>query len=139
MDLFIPIRLCRNYVEIMHTNGFALGFGHAIGQADFFPNFGRSQPGCFFDITGSCAHLRAPEYFAESINSLNFVAKQCKSFDEVKKNRCTDQAPEENFVMQPESTNNKLRGIFFFKTNSKPLFALGNKNISSAVDNDILN
>lgn len=35
----------RAYVEIMHTAGGSLGFGEPLGHADFFPNFGRSQPG----------------------------------------------------------------------------------------------
>lgn len=29
------------YVEIIHTNGWNLGFGNPIGQSDFYPNFGR--------------------------------------------------------------------------------------------------
>lgn len=33
------------YVEVIHTNGGLLGFREPIGQADFFPNFGRTQPG----------------------------------------------------------------------------------------------
>lgn len=32
------------YVEVIHTNGGTLGFREPLGQADFFPNFGRSQP-----------------------------------------------------------------------------------------------
>lgn len=115
----------------MHTNGFTLGFGKPLGQADFFPNYGSSQPGCFLDFTGTCAHLRAPEYFAESINNPNFVAQRCGSFDEIKKSRCTNQSPNETFVMHPGSENYELEGIFFLKTNSKPLFALGHQNISA--------
>ena len=124
----------RNYVEIMHTNGFTLGIGEAIGQADFYPNYGRSQPGCFIDLFGSCAHLRAPEYFAESINSPNFVATRCKSADEIKKNHCTDQSPGVNYTMQPDSSNYELKGVFFLSTNSKPLFALGSQESSSNGD-----
>jgi pancreatic triacylglycerol lipase len=34
-----------DYVEVIHTNGWTLGFGEPIGQSDFFPNWGSSQPG----------------------------------------------------------------------------------------------
>lgn len=52
-------------MEIIHSNGGLLGFGAPLGQADFFPNFGRWQPGCGWDITGSCSHSRAVEYFGK--------------------------------------------------------------------------
>jgi pancreatic triacylglycerol lipase len=42
-----------DYVEVIHTNGWTLGFGEPIGQADFFPNWGSSQPGIhYFVILG---------------------------------------------------------------------------------------
>lgn len=34
------------YVQIIHTCGGRLGIKHSIGHADFYPNFGRHQPGC---------------------------------------------------------------------------------------------
>lgn len=34
------------YVQIIHTNGGILGIHHAIGHADFYPNYGSYQPGC---------------------------------------------------------------------------------------------
>lgn len=54
-----------NYVEAVHTNGPTLliagaGIGAPIAQADFFPNGGRSQPGC---ILNSCSHSRAVEIY----------------------------------------------------------------------------
>lgn len=53
-----------DYVEVVHTNG---GFGNAgigtsIGDADFFPNGGSSQPGC---ITSTCSHVRAISYYSK--------------------------------------------------------------------------
>ena len=30
------ITILRNYVEIIHTNGWTLGFGEPLGQADFY-------------------------------------------------------------------------------------------------------
>lgn len=37
------------YVEIIHTNYHMLGFREPIGDADFYPNFGRIMPGCESD------------------------------------------------------------------------------------------
>lgn len=128
--LTIHLLLIRNYVEIMHTAGYSLGYGDRLGQADFYPNFGRSQPGCILDVTGSCAHLRAPMYFAESINSQSFVAERCESLAEIKKDRCTNQSPGEVYFMRPDSLNHQLNGVFYLKTNSKSLFALGHRNTS---------
>lgn len=34
------------YVQIIHTCGGRLGIKHAIGHADFYPNYGCAQPGC---------------------------------------------------------------------------------------------
>lgn len=35
------------YVEVIHTNGGVQGFLEPIGDSDFFPNFGSSQPVSF--------------------------------------------------------------------------------------------
>lgn len=34
------------YVQIIHTSGGFLGIKHAIGHADYYPNYGCKQPGC---------------------------------------------------------------------------------------------
>lgn len=114
----------RSYVEVMHTNGFTLGFGKPLGHADFYPNFGRYQPGCGLDLTGSCSHGRSATYFAESINSHGFIATECATFDEIGQSKCTDQSPNSTIIMSPELTNYELRGIFFFKTNAYEPFAI---------------
>lgn len=115
----------RTYVEVLHTNGFTLGYGEPLGVADFYPNFGRWQPGCGIEITGTCSHLRAPELFAEAINSHGFVAKRCESVKEIGRNRCTDQSPGDTFVMTSEPSNYDLEGYFYFETNKKSPFAKG--------------
>lgn len=56
-----------NYVECIHTNGPTLlllgaGIGAPIGHADFFPNGGDSQPGCF---TNTCSHSRAVDFYGK--------------------------------------------------------------------------
>lgn len=76
------------YVEVIHTNGGVLGFREPIGQADFFPNFGRSQPGCGADVSGQCAHERVNDLHAESINTV-FTGHGCTSFADIDNNQCT--------------------------------------------------
>lgn len=54
------------YVEVIHTNGASIitgnGIGFAIGDADFWPNGGQSQPGCLTDM---CSHARAVPYYGK--------------------------------------------------------------------------
>uniref|UniRef100_A0A182QQE5 Lipase domain-containing protein n=1 Tax=Anopheles farauti TaxID=69004 RepID=A0A182QQE5_9DIPT len=63
------------YVEIIHTNGKALGFFSNIGQADYYPNGGVRQPGCGFSL--SCSHQRAVDFFKESLKIRNYYARRC--------------------------------------------------------------
>ncbi|XP_071505644.1 pancreatic triacylglycerol lipase-like [Diadema antillarum] len=89
------------FVDIIHSDTdpvYTLGYGMyaACGHMDFYPNEGRAQPGCdqsFFEFVGSegglwdgttqfvaCNHLRAIEYFIESIYAsatCEFVATKC--------------------------------------------------------------
>jgi len=79
------------YVEIMHTNGPTLliagaGIGSPIGDADFWPNGGSSQPGC---ITNTCSHGRAVDYYVESIANNRFFALRCPAIDDISSRRCT--------------------------------------------------
>lgn len=59
-----------------------------MGHADYYPNGGRTQPGCGVDVAGSCAHSRAYAYYAESLNSDKFVATKCDSFNSFTKGSC---------------------------------------------------
>lgn len=111
------------YVEIIHTNGWNLGFGNPIGQSDFYPNFGYSQPGCGIDLTGSCAHGRAYEFFAESIYNPNFVAQGCTSANDIRYNRCTQTG--ETARMGGEPPNHGVTGYFILDTNAASPFARG--------------
>uniref|UniRef100_A0A182LWR9 Lipase domain-containing protein n=1 Tax=Anopheles culicifacies TaxID=139723 RepID=A0A182LWR9_9DIPT len=63
------------YVEIIHTNGKALGFFSNIGQADYYPNGGVRQPGCGISLT--CSHSRAVDFFKESLKAGNYYARRC--------------------------------------------------------------
>ncbi|XP_054710965.1 pancreatic lipase-related protein 2-like [Uloborus diversus] len=76
------------FVDVIHSNGGSYGIGAAIGHIDFFPNGGRSQPGCrnidfnntkhdFLAgtfISDSCSHSRAVDYFTASINQCEFLS-----------------------------------------------------------------
>ncbi|XP_056641565.1 pancreatic triacylglycerol lipase-like [Diorhabda sublineata] len=78
------------YVEIIHTNAGLLGFDVDLGHADFYPNGGKSQPGCSaLDVTGSCSHGRSYKYYAESIVSGGFVSKRCDSYKDFEEDECS--------------------------------------------------
>lgn len=111
----------RHFVEIIHTNGGTLGMREALGHADFYPNFGRSQPGCGIDLVGSCAHSRAYIFYAESINNNGFLANQCESFNEVNNGRCP--IISSGHRMGGDPPNSDLRGYFHLTTNSAAPFA----------------
>ncbi|XP_055844215.1 phospholipase A1 VesT1.02-like [Episyrphus balteatus] len=82
------------YVEVIHTNGGMLGYLEPIGNADFYANGGKSQPGCPFDLVGLCSHLRAFWYYAESIRENSFRSKKCPGFEYAISNECHDEIDE---------------------------------------------
>lgn len=82
------IRFVR-YVEIIHTSSTWLGLSEPIGTTNFYPNHGKSQLGCRLDPTGTCSHLRAYKYFAESIYSnVSFYGYPCDTLDDMKESKC---------------------------------------------------
>lgn len=77
------------YVETVHTNAGKLGFAVPIGHASFYPNGGIKQPGCGWDLVGSCAHGRSYLYYIESIYSpIKYLGAKCESWYEVQHGRC---------------------------------------------------
>ncbi|KAH8417470.1 hypothetical protein KR222_000503, partial [Zaprionus bogoriensis] len=76
------------YVESIQTNGGTLGFLKPIGKGAFYPNGGKSQPGCGLDLTGSCAHSRSVIYYAESVTQDNFPTMRCGSYEQAVANNC---------------------------------------------------
>ncbi|XP_060583369.1 inactive pancreatic lipase-related protein 1-like, partial [Ruditapes philippinarum] len=98
------------FVDVIHTDAehlFSLGFGlkQPIGTVDFYPNGGKDQPGCpatYFAqmsllFTGNfefinnfaCSHLRALDFFTESINSeCQFNSNPCREINEKAAKEC---------------------------------------------------
>lgn len=95
------------------------------GDADFFPNGVQPlPPGCYSII---CAHLRAVEYYAESVypeNELNFLAVKCSSLSSYNAKYCEGPAYPMKYA-----TPSYTKGNYFLNTNSeKPYGKSANKN-----------
>lgn len=110
------------YVEIVHTNYHMLGFREPIGDADFYPNFGRVMPGCEDDITGQCSHSRSTMYYAESITDM-FTATECAVFEEIEDGICTPTGRTARFGGPVAKIG--LSGVYFFPTNAEAPFSQG--------------
>ncbi|XP_055308035.1 lipase member H-like, partial [Sitodiplosis mosellana] len=77
------------YVEVIHTNGNLFGMDYPIGTANFYPNYGLTQPGCPVGSTDKCSHTRSVQYFAESIySSVPFYGFPCASLEDLDKGKC---------------------------------------------------
>lgn len=77
------------HVEVIHTSAGILSISQAMGTVDFYPNGGKSQPGCGWDMSGACSHGRAHEFYIESIHRPLFHAFQCDSYDNLQKGNCS--------------------------------------------------
>ena len=113
-----------DYVEVIHTNGGMLGFTAPIGNGDFYPNGGKSQPGCGLDLTGSCAHARAPLFFKESlITNKPFEAQLCTgSVSDVTSGKCVSNG--EVSLMLGVSVNYAANGLYYLTTADSSPFVL---------------
>lgn len=114
------------YVEVLHTNAGLLGFDLPIGQASFYPNGGRTQPGCGADVVGNCAHSRAIEFFVESINSwFGFWSTRCENYDQILNNNCVNSGPSMRMGGEPSNHGLDANGVYFLTTNGNNPFAQG--------------
>ncbi|XP_043277037.1 pancreatic triacylglycerol lipase-like isoform X2 [Venturia canescens] len=118
-----------NYVQIIHTNGGFYGSKKAVGHADFYPNSGTTQPGCYDD--NICSHKRAWEYFAESINSqTGFYGEKCLTHEHLT-SLVTN--PNEAIAcdlgvfgkMGGHDPAHDIQGIFHLQTRAEAPFAIG--------------
>ncbi|XP_068156813.1 phospholipase A1-like [Drosophila tropicalis] len=76
------------YVESIQTNGGTLGFLKPIGKGAFYPNGGKTQPGCGLDLTGACSHGRSVTYYAEAVTEDNFGTIKCGDYEAAVANQC---------------------------------------------------
>ncbi|XP_045775463.1 pancreatic triacylglycerol lipase-like [Maniola jurtina] len=99
------------YVEAIHTDGgtTGLGIGTAIANADFFPNGGNSQPGCYNSI---CNHNRAYELFASTVTRNHLVGRQCSNTAQISANSCRGSS----FHMGNDDLNKTGSGLFRVNT-----------------------
>ncbi|XP_044755151.1 uncharacterized protein LOC123314100 [Coccinella septempunctata] len=115
-----------DFVDVYHTDAGFFGFTKPIGHVDFYPNYGREQPGCpIHKIDESAHHLRAISYFEETINCPDYKAYPAN----ISLNGYEYQL-DVNFqgerVVIGEHVSSKTRGIFYFKTNDKSPFLIKN-------------
>lgn len=88
------------FVDVMHTDGQRYSTNQQTGTVDFWPNGARgTQPGCpprsqIFSIPDLCPHMRAVEFFAESVvrkDEKTFMAQKCKSWNDFIRGNCEDE------------------------------------------------
>ncbi|XP_077538183.1 pancreatic lipase-related protein 2-like [Haemaphysalis longicornis] len=138
------------YVDVIHTHGgslanFKIGLYGPVGDVDFYPNGGRTQPGCpdtpsllDFMNTLSCSHFRAPQLFIESLNTTNcsFVSYGCPSWESYKDKSCFENYSISNTgKMGYYSYEATGRGKQYLYTNDKPPYCRGDKRDPPGMDN----
>ncbi|XP_055845363.1 phospholipase A1 VesT1.02-like [Episyrphus balteatus] len=119
-------RLCSTdamYVESIHTNGKLLGFIQPIGQVAFYPNGGKTQPGCGLDMSGTCSHSRAYIYYAESIRQ-NFLGLKCDDWKTAVKKNCLAGGQGTMAGFSHAYNYMKLDGTFYSPVDKKSPYSL---------------
>ncbi|KAK0098324.1 hypothetical protein PV326_009518 [Microctonus aethiopoides] len=116
------------FVDIIHTNSRTFGMRLAVGHADFYMNYGKSQPGCsFFSL--SCSHFRAWEYYSESaFHPCGFPSERCNTW----KPQISDCSRSQ--IYMGVATNRKTEGIYNVNTNSAYPFAKSSINLPNSIE-----
>ncbi|KAG5885403.1 hypothetical protein JTB14_031425 [Gonioctena quinquepunctata] len=109
------------FVQIIHTCSGVFGFAEAIGDSDYWPNGGRTQPGCESDNTGACNHGRSFQLYAESLISGNFFAQKCDSYAEYNSGNCAGSTS----YLGGYHLDTTASGSYFLNTNSDEPYAKG--------------
>jgi Lipase len=109
-------------------NGFhsVIGLFGKIGNATFFPNGGKFQPGCIGKVNKyRCAHKRAYHLFAESVkkNVSQFVAEKCTNITDIANNVCHKDGTEVRMGGEPSNFAKAVPGVFMLLTHDKSPFA----------------
>ncbi|KAL1374099.1 hypothetical protein pipiens_005010, partial [Culex pipiens pipiens] len=105
------------YVEVIHSNGGNLAMFENIGTADFYPNGGRSQPGCGLDFLWICSHGRAVTYFKESLMARGYFANRCSDLNNLHSKCSLGRVEFGEIHVHPLAK--KPRGVYYFETNEK--------------------
>lgn len=135
-----------NYVQVIHTDD-KLGFPEPIGDADFYPHGGEFQPDCspFMQADSSlaltiadfrkkiCSHSKAWQYFAESIESNQFMGIQCSgSFQKILVDGCK---PTGLTMIMGGILPNRYRERGIFYVNVEYIAPVESRNISNFLEN----
>ncbi|XP_004537911.1 phospholipase A1 [Ceratitis capitata] len=112
------------YVESIQTCGGLLGFLKPIGKSAFYPNGGKSQPGCGLDLAGSCAHSRSWIYYAEAIENNNFPSMKCEDYETAVEKNCGKTYS--SVRMASTSNHVSASGEYYTPVNKKAPFGKGN-------------
>ncbi|XP_046687406.1 lipase member H-like, partial [Homalodisca vitripennis] len=114
-------KLDAQFVDVIHTSGFALGFYSPLGHADFYPNRGVPiQPGCGVDVVGKCSHRRSYHLFKESISRQSqFMAAPCPSWRQFRQHKCYSQ-----WHRMGEHVEYGIEGKFYLQTGDTPPYGL---------------
>ncbi|KAI4468890.1 lipase [Holotrichia oblita] len=110
------------FVQVIHTNGGLLGFGSAIGHADYYPNGGSSQPGCGLDLVGTCAHGRSYYYYSESVISAGFTSYSCDSISSYNNGNCNGNVRSPLGQLYVDTS---AAGDYYLNTNSASPYSQG--------------
>ncbi|XP_034472928.1 pancreatic triacylglycerol lipase-like isoform X2 [Drosophila innubila] len=115
-----------DFIDVIHTDIFIYGLMQPVGHVDFFPNKGVVQPNCgpIDDIdTHHCYHVRAVEYYAESISSSEvFWAFRCRDLYGFIVGECE---PNNDVEQMGYFVRETARGNYFLMTNGKPPYCKG--------------
>ncbi|XP_068155941.1 LOW QUALITY PROTEIN: phospholipase A1 VesT1.02-like [Drosophila tropicalis] len=112
------------YVESIQTNGGNLGFLKPIGKGAFYPNGGKTQPGCTLDVTGACSHGRSVTYYAEAVTEDNFGSIKCGDYEAAVAKECG--STYSNVRMGADTNAYMVEGDFYVPVNSKAPFGMIN-------------
>lgn len=120
------------FVDSIHTDDDKLnkcGFGmiQAISHADFYPNGGHNQPGCF--TCSGCSHGRAPDLYVASVsgsknNVDNCKANKCSSEEDFNNGKCDSCSGDGCSTMGWFADQNKAVNSYYLVTNSASPFCV---------------
>ncbi|KAL3290187.1 hypothetical protein HHI36_023547 [Cryptolaemus montrouzieri] len=112
-----------DFVHVIHTNAGIFGFSMPLGHADYYPNGGSNQPGCFGTIGSVCSHSRSYEYLADSIlnKGMQLFALRCSSYRSFKKGKCN--SSKNLSIMGRFEVDRRASGVYYLMTKSKEPYA----------------